>query len=623
MAPRSFKYTKLADPDNEIRLLELLPGSGRVQCRLKVVKLSENTTPYEPLSYCWGEQTRQVSILVDDAPFDIGVNLYAALKRLRLESQVRTLWADAICINQHEELSEEKSSQILLMKCIFQGGQRTLVWLGEHDGKTALAFQIIQFLSEYVEENPSASVKEECWQELRRIMLGKSPIPSHPFGQIWARWQRIKAVSALTSIFERSWFRRVWVIQELAVSKHVLLVCGIHTVEWDTVELAYHVAGSKWGTNDCLNMLSEQRRIYQRDQPQELAHLILSAASSEATDPRDRIYGMLGLVSHAEDNVIHVEINYTVDTQDLFMDITKRLFRETRDAGLLSACIGCQDPKMKSWALRYEDVESSIPHSDHFAWRTPGSSVFHPTTGDSSFECKFTENDSLLGISGLVIDSIVAIGPVMQPLPSNDIVKDIPVNIWIDCIRCYLRWRVIAGLNEEHNSHWDEAKDAFMQMLWFDSGRFNFYAYDQSRERFERFDKMVVDNFGFLLTKNSTCSLSKSRQLADSFRAIAVTAGLMLQFLRGDDFLEVAELYFDMVHPKRRRMTKTEKGRLGLVPREALPGDKVVLIAGSIAPFILRPANSSRYRVVGDCCIHGIMDGEAWDETQTATIWLE
>ena len=660
MAPSSFRYKALEHPNSDVRLLELLPGSGRVQCRLKVVKLSENTTPYEPLSYCWGEQTRRVSILVDDAPFDIGVNLHAALKRLRLESQIRMLWVDAICINQHEKGRDEKSSQVSFMRHIFQGGQRTLVWLGEHDGKTALAFRIIEFLSEYAEEKPYAHLKSECWHEFQRMMLGKVPVPSHPFGRMWARWQRIKAVSALHSIFDRSWFRRVWVIQELAVSRQALLICGIHTIEWDTVEFAYEKSLSRWGMDDYLRMLCRQRQIYQRREPQEPEKLILAAAGSEATDSRDRIYVMLGLqvhtedelshtedelsytedelshsedelshsedeLSHSEDEFVHVEISYTVDAQDLFMGMTKTLFQETRDAGLLSACIGCQDPKMRSWALRYEDTKSSIPHSQHFAWRTPGGMLFLPTTGDSLFKCKFADNDKLLGISGLVIDSIIAIGPVLQPLPSVNIIKDVPLSFWIDCIRCYLSWRAMAGLNEVHDLRWDEAQNAFIQILWHDSSRFKLenYAYDEYRERFEKFDKLIMDNFSFLETKNSAHTPSKPRQLADSVRAISVVAGLMLKFLAGGDFLEVAELYFDMVFPERRRMAKTQMGLFGLVPAESLPGDKVVLIAGSSYPFILRPSGGSRYKLVGDSYIHGIMDGTAWDETQTTTMWLE
>ena len=165
-----------------------------------------------------------------------------------------------------------------------------------------------------------------------------------------------------------------------------------------------------------------------------------------------------------------------------------------------------------------------------------------------------------------------------------------------------------------------------MQTLWFGSKGFNKrkYSDDQYRERFEKFDKLLVENFSFLQKKDSANRRpSKLRELADNVRAVSVAAGLILQFLRGGDFLEVAELYFDLVFPEGRRMMRTKKGHLGLVPAEALPGDKVVLIAGSSVPFILRPAGGSRYRLVGDSYIYSIMDGKAWDKTQTVTIWLE
>jgi hypothetical protein len=280
---------------------------------------------------------------------------------------------------------------------------------------------------------------------------------------------------------------------------------------------------------------------------------------------------------------------------------------------------------MRSWALRCEDVESSIPHTEHFAWATPNSKEGLSSTGDSFFECNFKDNESLLGISGLVMDSILTIGPVMQPLPMVKSIKDVSVSFWIDCLRCYLTWREMGGLDIEHDTRWIEAQDDFMEMLWYVTNGINLEGdtYDEYRERFARFDKLVVDNFSFLLTKDSSRAPSKVRQFTDTSRAISVTARLILQFLCGDDFFEVAELAYAMVYPARRRMTKTERGCIGLVPQEAMPRDKVVLIAGSMAPFILRPTGSSIYRIVGDSYIHGIMDGEAWDEAQTTTMWLE
>jgi len=77
-----------------------------------------------------------------------------------------------------------------------------------------------------------------------------------------------------------------------------------------------------------------------------------------------------------------------------------------------------------------------------------------------------------------------------------------------------------------------------------------------------------------------------------------------------------------MVSPEMRRMIRTEKGRLGLVPSEAQPGGSVELIAGSGAPFILRRTGNTRYKLVGDSYINSVMDGDTWDEVEAAAMWL-
>jgi hypothetical protein len=75
---------------------------------------------------------------------------------------------------------------------------------------------------------------------------------------------------------------------------------------------------------------------------------------------------------------------------------------------------------------------------------------------------------------------------------------------------------------------------------------------------------------------------------------------------------------------RNRKFFVTRTGYLGLGPCGTSPGDEVYLISGSKVPFVLRkvedletvsPENDSSsypvYRVIGDCYVHGIMDGEA------------
>jgi hypothetical protein len=61
-----------------------------------------------------------------------------------------------------------------------------------------------------------------------------------------------------------------------------------------------------------------------------------------------------------------------------------------------------------------------------------------------------------------------------------------------------------------------------------------------------------------------------------------------------------------------RRLAATNRGFLGLVPAGTIPGDLVCILLGAQTPFVLRPSEGpeGRYEVVGECYMHGMMDGE-------------
>lgn len=55
----------------------------------------------------------------------------------------------------------------------------------------------------------------------------------------------------------------------------------------------------------------------------------------------------------------------------------------------------------------------------------------------------------------------------------------------------------------------------------------------------------------------------------------------------------------------------TEAGYLGLGPEEAQPADLLVVLPGADVPFVLRSADGDEHSVIGECYLHGFMDGEA------------
>jgi hypothetical protein len=61
---------------------------------------------------------------------------------------------------------------------------------------------------------------------------------------------------------------------------------------------------------------------------------------------------------------------------------------------------------------------------------------------------------------------------------------------------------------------------------------------------------------------------------------------------------------------------------MSLAPESAKVGGLVFLLMGGNVPFVLRPAEGSTWTLVGHCYIHGIMDGEAFDERKCGCITL-
>ena len=70
-----------------------------------------------------------------------------------------------------------------------------------------------------------------------------------------------------------------------------------------------------------------------------------------------------------------------------------------------------------------------------------------------------------------------------------------------------------------------------------------------------------------------------------------------------------------------RRMATAKNGYIGLVPFGTQPDDKIGLFKGGKMPLIIRREGES-WRLIGDCYIHGIMKGEAWEEVKCETMWF-
>ena len=76
---------------------------------------------------------------------------------------------------------------------------------------------------------------------------------------------------------------------------------------------------------------------------------------------------------------------------------------------------------------------------------------------------------------------------------------------------------------------------------------------------------------------------------------------------------------------KIRRLGVTAKRYLGLFPQGAQVGDHVCVFTGACVPFVIRRHETeNKYQLIGECYVHGIMDGEVADmnDVQKGEIYL-
>jgi hypothetical protein len=133
MAGPGFSYQPL-DGNEGIRLLHLYPASSptaEIRCDLIHTTLkmcADIYDHYTALSYVWGNPNDTRTILINGTHVSITINLYSALRDLRHECKAMRVWADAICINQHDH--EEKLTQIAKTGRIYSIAAFTVIYLG-------------------------------------------------------------------------------------------------------------------------------------------------------------------------------------------------------------------------------------------------------------------------------------------------------------------------------------------------------------------------------------------------------------------------------------------------------------------------------------------------------------
>jgi hypothetical protein len=297
-------------------------------------------------------------------------NLLAALRHIRLRDASRTMWIDAICIDQTN--NKEKAHQVVQMRDVYLSSQRIVLWLGE-------------------EGNSSVAIDFLCPMPLRRNAL---------YGEVEYTWNSLDFPKwqACDDLFlKREYWGRSWILQEVLHNRDVIVYIGLQNLAIEELFALFNKYFSlrKAMTSILFNAPTEEA---QRSDDTEVPNLrtdtwfranatvqimpysLVTMRSQFKIDPefkprlvqllytfrdqkagwhKDKIYSLNGMAKQEYE----IEINYnedesegpTLTKRELYMLVTRQLLArvlvvllwiESPSRGIES---GVDEPKLPSW----------------------------------------------------------------------------------------------------------------------------------------------------------------------------------------------------------------------------------------------------------------------------------
>ncbi|KAL1857030.1 hypothetical protein Daus18300_010477 [Diaporthe australafricana] len=414
----------------------------------------------------------------------------------------------------------------------------------------------------------------------------------------------------LIQFFSSEWFFRVWTVQEFVLAKRTTFVYGTTIIDGQRLQdgftnLRRHAANSCCG----VQLLMEESPLHQTALVDVLHHMDTlndmrrtPEASSllgplhhyrrrRCSDPRDRLYGMLGMRFAARASRLRPD--YTITPEQLFVEIAKEQIERTRSLDILSYVMM---PGQESSSR----IPTYVPD-----WNVASDYITHVLSVDRLEALRYyqasagtradfrIQGDWRAVVNSILVDRIQTVG---KPCFFST-VRDVPqAKDTIDEARAML------GLPKRLTESLQSAGPEEVTLWRALCGNLSVEFGDGELERGPKVADPEVD-FESYLRWNRAFEASAERSLAD---------------------LEVFENAM-VPNISARRFMRTEAGRIGFVPASSQPDDIVVIFAGGKVPYVLREladdkADRSRslYTFIGDAYVDGVMNGEA---VHDSSIW--
>ncbi|KAF4987834.1 hypothetical protein FGRMN_10150 [Fusarium graminum] len=312
-------YERFALDRPGFRLIRLEKGSeSPLECHVFQAYLDDEATiiPYKALSYVWGEQDTPCEVRVNGKTMFITQSLHDALNHLRQPYEDEVLWVDALCIDQSD--IRERGHQVSHMGEIYRKADKVIIWLGFFSGDAARLKDSVDDFNRQISSSsfPKWPREDVRWKELWKRVPGVTEPRSHE-----------RNVSGLESFMRSSWFTRVWILQEVANAKAAVIKCNLGSVPAKVFALLPYILDVKI-SQQCLAILdimpgpSKLKSWWNENRS--LGMLLCKFKDCRATDPRDKVFALLGMASDIQNS--RIQVDYSISEDILAENICEYIF---------------------------------------------------------------------------------------------------------------------------------------------------------------------------------------------------------------------------------------------------------------------------------------------------------
>jgi hypothetical protein len=585
--------------DNDIRLLQLVSAQTR-HYRLVHVSLDSNPQ-YAALSYTWGDIISPDPINLEGGSFWVTKNLWDSLERLQTHARAQYLWVDAICINQMDD--QEKSHQIRKMKTIYEKAHTVLVWLGqpEDEENARLAFRKIDYFNSIKVSHLTKHSGSWWWprkpkpaQELfasmhAQISPSDKEIFDVPGSPTYRAWQGI------CSILTSNWWRRTWVCQEATVEepRHFIIRSGVVTPPYAKIEFLYGPFSTTWSSlitaadigdrigetrGVDMDFMSDSQALFRRmmsiralrleRRELDLLEAMQAFRNSSCQNPRDKLYAPLCIVPLSVQAFISPD--YSQSLKEVYLSVARYYLAQNKLDFLGFVAKPHSSPSnsvLEEWPSWLPDWRNRLP------CKNLGKNLYIPNQPQGTTKKVYNAtNDSAvstrlvgltLEVQGFYCDIITAIVP-FDVVDGRDATQ-----------------QALALCNPSGGGKYFTG-EPFLKVLC------RIQAADVEYDFYERISRRGVSIDFDLLTK-------------EPWR---VTPKYMEAYQKS-----VKSLRYAIAG---RSICRTRNGYLGLVHEASQIGDHVYAFLGCQVLYTLRRSGLRHgFEYIGECYLHGLMDGEA------------